>query len=60
MEVILETFKNQQFNDESNLKTIFKVTTENLSHSNKELRDLATDLLKEVFKLCEDDEITIV
>lgn len=55
IEVILEAFRNQLLTDETNLKTVFKATAENLAHSNKELRDMATELLKEIYRLCEDD-----
>jgi hypothetical protein len=60
MEAILESFIKKSFSEDINLKNIFKVTADNLSHSNKDLRDIATELLVEIYKLASDDANSFV
>lgn len=44
--------------DEQSLRSIFKAVQDNLSHTNKELRDVSVQLVEEIYRSCEDD-ITI-
>lgn len=54
-EVVLESLKSSLFSDEQSLKTLFKACSENLGHSNKELRDMTLEVIKNVYRLCDDD-----
>lgn len=54
-EVVVEALKSSSLIDEQALRTIFKATQENLGHSNKELRDISIELVKQIYRLCEDE-----
>ena len=45
MYVVDEAFKSETAVDEMNLKTVFRKIQENLSHQNKEARDLSVSIL---------------
>ncbi len=55
MEVVTEALKSSILVDEQAIKSLFKSTQESLGHSNKELRDISLELIKQIYKLCEDD-----
>lgn len=60
MEAILEALKQNSLPEDLSFKSLFKATTENLSHSNKELRETAMALIREVFRYVQDDINTIM
>lgn len=55
MEVLIDALRNSHFNDESSLRQIFKSVSDNVSHTNKEVKDTAIELIKEIYKLTADD-----
>ena len=55
MEVVVEALRNSLYSDEASLKAIFKASSDNVGHTNKEIRDLAIEIIKEIYKLCSDD-----
>jgi hypothetical protein len=60
MEIILEAFQNNILTDEASLKLIFKAMTDSIYNSNKEIKDSAIVLLKELYSHCDDDALTFV
>lgn len=61
MHVINETFKSGSKKlDELNLRNVFKMIQDNLSQKNKELRELAMQILQHVYVRCGDDVSTFV
>ena len=60
MYVVDEAFKSETAVDEMNLKTVFRKIQENLSHPNKEARDLSVAILQHVYKNCGDDVSTLL
>ena len=61
MHVINETFKSGTKKlEELNLKNVFKMIQDNLSQKNKELRDLAMQILHHIYIRCADDIPTFV
>ena len=62
MHVINENFKTASPKklDELSLKNVFKMIQDNLSQKNKELRDLAMQILSHVYIRCVDEAATLV
>ena len=60
MYVVDEAFKSETAVDEMNLKTVFRRIQENLSHQNKEARELSVAILQHVYKNCGDDVSTLL
>lgn len=52
---MLEAFKVKLLADEQSLKSVYKSASENLSHPNKELRDMNIELIKCIYISCDDD-----
>ena len=60
MHVVDEAFKSETAVDDINLKTAFRKMQENLSHQNKEARDLSVSILGHVYRNCGDDVGTLL
>lgn len=60
IEVTVEALRNQLYQDETSLRAIFKAVADSASHTNKELRDVSIECIKEVYRLCHDDASTFV
>ena len=60
MFVVDEAFKANTAIEDMNLKTIFRRIQENLSHQNKEVRELSVSILQHVYKNCSDDVGTLL
>lgn len=55
MEVVVDSLRNNLLNDENSLRSIFKGVQDLVGHTNKELKDVAIEILIEIYKLCQDD-----
>ena len=55
MEVVVEALRNGNFSEEATLRQIFKSLQDQVSHTNKEVKDTAIELLKAIYKLTLDD-----
>ncbi len=55
MEVLIDALRNGHFNDEVSLRQVFKSVSDNVGHTNKEVKDTAIELIKEIYKLTSDD-----
>lgn len=60
MEAVLEALIHNSLPEDLSLKTVFKATSDNLGHSNKELRETAFALIREIYKLVVDDVSTFI
>ena len=60
MHVVDEAFKSETAVDDMNLKTVFRKIQENLSHQNKEARELSVSILQHVYKNIGDDVSTLL
>jgi hypothetical protein len=58
MEVATEAIRSQLYCDENSLRQIFKSAQDNVGHTNKDIRDIAIELLKEIYRICSDDANT--
>lgn len=47
----------EMINEDSLLK-LFEAASSNVAHTNKEIRDTAINMIKEIYKLCNDDATT--
>lgn len=55
MEVAVEALRSSLYTDENTLRSVFKATQDCVGHTSKEIRDIASLLMIEVYKLCSDD-----
>lgn len=55
MEVVVDSLRNNLLNDENSLRSFFKGVQDLVGHNNKELKDVAIEILIEIYKLCNDD-----
>ncbi len=55
METVILALRSSLFSDEATLRQIFKSVQDQVSHTNKEAKDTAIDLIKEIYKLTADD-----
>lgn len=55
MEVVVDALRNSLLTDETSLRVIFKGVQELVGHTNKELKDVAIEVLIEVYKVSVDD-----
>ncbi len=60
MEVVVDSLRNNLLNDENSLRSIFKGVQDLVGHTNKELKDVAIDILIEIYKLCQDDSSAFI
>jgi hypothetical protein len=55
MEVIVDALRNSLLNDENSLRQIFKGVQDLVGHTNKELKEVAIEILIQIFKVSVDD-----
>ena len=55
MELVILALRSGLFSDEATLRQIFKSVQDQVSHTNKEVKDTAIELIKEIYKLTADD-----
>ena len=60
IEVAVEALRNQLLNDENSLRALFKALSENVGHTNKELRSISIECVREIFRLCTEDAAIFV
>ncbi len=60
MEVVVDTLRNNLMNDENSLRLIFKAIQDIVSHTNKELKDVAIEILIEIYKMSQDDSSAFI
>lgn len=60
MEVVVDSLRNNLLNDENSLRSIFKGVQDLVGHTNKELKDVAIEILIEIYKLCQDDSSAFI
>ena len=60
MEAVVNAFKNQLLLDEHNIRSIFKAASPNVGNTNKEVRDITIEMIREIYKVCTDDAATLV
>lgn len=60
MEVVVDALRNNLMNDENSLRLIFKGIQDIVSHTNKELKDVAIEILIEIYKMSQDDSSAFI
>ncbi len=60
MEVVVDALRNNLMNDENSLRLIFKAIQDIVSHTNKELKDVAIEILIEIYKMSQDDSSAFI
>ena len=55
MEIVVLALRSGLLSDEATLRQIFKSVQDQVSHTNKEVKDTAIELIKEIYKLTADD-----
>jgi hypothetical protein len=55
MEIVVLALRSGLLSDEATLRQVFKSVQDQVSHTNKEVKDTAIDLIKEIYKLTADD-----
>lgn len=60
MEVVVDALRNSLMNDENSLRSIFKGVQDLVGHTNKELKDVAIEILIEIYKMSQDDSSAFI
>lgn len=55
MEIVILALRSGLLSDEATLRQVFKSVQDQVSHTNKEVKDTAIELIKEIYKLTADD-----
>ena len=55
MEIVVLALRSGLLSDEATQRQIFKSVQDQVSHTNKEVKDTAVELIKEIYKLTADD-----
>lgn len=60
MEVVLDALRNSLLIEEAILRQIFKSMQDLVGHTNKEIKEVAIEIMIEIYKVCQDDSSAFI